>query len=261
MLITTGSKLFHLVFFLLFFFISQSLVIAQPCSCSEGTQVKYDWEGSTLEFVLEGTDNHGITLSNVILDADDEPYSVDWSSQDFWVDAVCVKCSNEKQTTDFVPDAGSGTINSFIEVGESGYHSINTIVFCATDVPLPVELSSFTVNAKENVAELNWETATEVDNYGFEIQRSIKNSKWEKVGFVNGNGNSNSPKYYDFIDSSIPETGEYFYRLKQIDIDGQFEYSDVVNVFVEVKKMEYRLNQNYPNPFNPSTNISYELFE
>jgi len=126
---------------------------------------------------------------------------------------------------------------------------------------LPVELTSFSVNFSGDNVVLRWSTETEVNNYGFEIERgSSLNSRisdWEKVGFVQGHGNSNSPKEYFFTD--IPNGGTKFqYRLKQIDNDGKFKYSSVVSVEIKVLN-EYTLNQNYPNPFNPSTVISYSI--
>jgi len=130
--------------------------------------------------------------------------------------------------------------------------------------PLPVELTSFTANVNNGKVKLSWETATEVNNYGFEIQklevRSQKSEEvvWEKVGFVEGSGNSNSPKEYSFLDEAVPN-GKYSYRLKQIDFDGQFEYLDVVEVEVNVLPAEFSLSQNYPNPFNPSTSIEYTV--
>ncbi|MBK7105505.1 MAG: T9SS type A sorting domain-containing protein [Ignavibacteriae bacterium] len=129
--------------------------------------------------------------------------------------------------------------------------------------PLPVELTSFTLNLSENKIELNWETATEVNNYGFEIERLktnliIKNSEWEKIGFVEGHGNSNSPKYYSFKDNLLETSGKYSYRLKQIDIDGTFEYSDVVETNIGAPQ-NFELRQNYPNPFNPVTSITYSI--
>lgn len=126
---------------------------------------------------------------------------------------------------------------------------------------LPVELTSFSVNFSGDNVVLHWSTKTEVNNYGFEIERgSYLNSHisdWEKVGFVQGHGNSNSPKEYFFTDS--PNGGTKFqYRLKQIDSDGKYAYSGVVNIEIRVTD-KYILNQNYPNPFNPSTVVTYSV--
>jgi Secretion system C-terminal sorting domain len=123
--------------------------------------------------------------------------------------------------------------------------------------PLPVEMTSFSVVLSNKLAQLNWETATEVNNYGFEIQRLAEDSDWSKVGFVQGHGNSNSPKYYSFTDAAI-HNGDYSYRLKQIDIDGQYEYSDVVEIKLSAPE-DFVLNKNYPNPFNPTTMITYSI--
>ncbi len=130
---------------------------------------------------------------------------------------------------------------------------------------LPVELSSFSAATNGSTVKLSWKTATEVNNYGFEVERKIlkqvqnDNAVWEKLGFVNGNGNSNSSKNYSFVDNKV-STGKYYYRLKQIDNDGQFEYSKNVEVSF-MKPNEFELSQNYPNPFNPSTTIRFNLPE
>lgn len=127
---------------------------------------------------------------------------------------------------------------------------------------LPVELTSFTAILHKNAVELNWTTATEVNNYGFEIERKFNSRQsvvysWNKIGFVNGSGNSNSPKEYSFTDNT-PTSGKYIYRLKQIDNDGKYEYSKEVEVDLGMPK-EFSLSQNYPNPFNPETVISYQI--
>jgi len=132
-----------------------------------------------------------------------------------------------------------------------------TSVLAGTE-PLPVELSAFNAVALEDKVILNWRTETEVSNYGFDIERLVENSEWETLGFVEGHGNSNSPKDYSFIDHNIYMSGQYNYRLKQIDNDGQFEYSNIISINVGVPANFY-LSQNYPNPFNPSTNIDYSI--
>jgi hypothetical protein len=129
--------------------------------------------------------------------------------------------------------------------------------------PLPVELSSFSANVLENSVKLNWRTETEVSNYGFEILRQAQDDNWQVLGFVKGHGNSNSPKDYFFIDdlTLTPNlTHTLYYRLKQIDTDGKFEYSKVVEVDLG-SPAKFGLSQNYPNPFNPVTTIKYVVPE
>ncbi|MBZ0180156.1 MAG: T9SS type A sorting domain-containing protein [Melioribacteraceae bacterium] len=129
--------------------------------------------------------------------------------------------------------------------------------------PLPVELTSFTANVFDGKVNLRWATATEVDNYGFEIQRSAfsnqRAANWENIGFVEGHGNSNSPKNYEFTDSELPNCDAVSYRLKQIDIDGAYEYSNEIEVPLENIPAKFELSQNYPNPFNPVTKIQFAL--
>lgn len=139
--------------------------------------------------------------------------------------------------------------------------------------PLPVELIYFSADLIGSEVHLNWSTATEVNNYGFEVQRYAGDNNWEVLGFVQGHGSSNSYKNYEFIDDlsflsdySRPDSLEY--RLKQIDIDGKFEYyrstaivqlRNITAVDDEIFPVKYELSQNYPNPFNPSTTISFNV--
>ena len=124
-------------------------------------------------------------------------------------------------------------------------------------IPLPVELSSFTAKVFNNSVQLNWITQTEIKNFGFDIECSDNKSFWSKIGFVHGNGNSNSPIKYSFIDDK-PVGQKLNYRLKQIDNDGAFEYSMIISVNLGIPD-KYTLFQNYPNPFNPTTTIKYQL--
>jgi len=126
------------------------------------------------------------------------------------------------------------------------------------NAPLPVDLSSFTANYKNSEIMLNWETKTEVNNYGFNVEKRVGDGEWDSIAFIEGHGNSNSPKQYNYSDKDLFTGGSNLqYRLKQMDNDGTFEYSDVVEV--EVVPNNYELSQNYPNPFNPSTTIRFSL--
>ncbi len=128
--------------------------------------------------------------------------------------------------------------------------------------PLPVQMSVFKAEVKGLSTILLWETATEMMNYGFEIERrsgETEADSWETIGFVSGFGNSNAPKYYSYTDQTVSK-GKYYYRLKQLDTDGKHEYSEVIQVNIGFPA-SFVLNQNYPNPFNPSTVISFGLPE
>lgn len=135
------------------------------------------------------------------------------------------------------------------------------------DRTLPVELVYFFAEVYADSVLLKFGTATEVSNYGFEIQRAHDNLNFEVIGFVEGNGNSNSPKHYTYADSLIEMTGIVNYRLKQIDFDGTSAYSDTVivnfttSITLESSNIpsQFSISNNYPNPFNPATKINFEL--
>jgi hypothetical protein len=122
---------------------------------------------------------------------------------------------------------------------------------------VPVELTSFTASVIGSDVKLLWETASELNNSGFSIERKYSNTEFMEVGFVPGFGTTSEPKSYSFTDNSL-RSGIYSYRLKQIDFDGTFTYSDEVDVEV-IAPASFSLDQNYPNPFNPSTRISFSL--
>lgn len=122
---------------------------------------------------------------------------------------------------------------------------------------IPVELTSFVATGTKNGMQLKWETATETNNLGFDIERSTDNSVFNKIGFVSGNGTTTQRSSYTFIDQNSV-SGKQFYRLKQMDFNGKFEYSKVIEANLSIPK-EFSLSQNYPNPFNPSTVLNFSL--
>ena len=129
---------------------------------------------------------------------------------------------------------------------------------------IPVELTSFTAKVNERNVMLSWVTATELNNHGFEIERSLKSESgkdvWGTIGFVKGNGNTTEMHSYSFSDENIVKPGHYSYRLKQVDFDGKYAYSEVAEIDIK-KPITYYLSQNYPNPFNPSTTIEFSTPE
>jgi hypothetical protein len=123
---------------------------------------------------------------------------------------------------------------------------------------IPVELVSFTAAAALNIVTLSWVTATELNNLGFEIERSLDKTAWRIIGYIEGSGTTSEPQYYSYSDKLEGfEASKLYYRLKQVDFNGNFEYSDIIEVVVTPS--EFSLSQNYPNPFNPATTIAYNI--
>ena len=225
--------------------------------------------------------------SNVLVNSQPVAYSVS-ENVGFWI------LSNYDQTQATIV---SGDEDDTVIVDPGGvtghfvlYYQDNRTLFCAkhvyVDAPLPVELSAFTssVNARDIV--LNWTTSYELNNSGFEIERAVDNGQliidngqliidneqliidngqliidsWDKAGFVEGNGTTNEPKQYTFTDKNLP-TGNYKYRLRQIDFNGNFEYFELDGAVSIGIPEKFSLSQNYPNPFNPVTNLEFGISE
>jgi hypothetical protein len=123
--------------------------------------------------------------------------------------------------------------------------------------PLPVELSSFTAVVNKRDINLAWKTETEINTALFILERKDEDDEWKTISELKAAGNSNSTKEYSFIDRKL-NSGSYSYRLKMIDTDGSYKYSNSVESVIDLP-MYYDLSQNYPNPFNPVTTINYQL--
>jgi len=126
------------------------------------------------------------------------------------------------------------------------------------DPIIPVELISFTVESAIGKVQLLWTTATEMNNLGFEIERCAQSQEWVTIGFVEGRGTTTEVQTYKFIDELFGVNSEkVFYRLKQIDFNGRYNYSSEIEV--NTVPVNFVLLQNFPNPFNPTTKIRYSL--
>jgi photosystem II stability/assembly factor-like uncharacterized protein len=136
-------------------------------------------------------------------------------------------------------------------VGELG------LVLKYFDENVPVELISFEGKNKNNKIILTWVTASELNNQGFEVLKSNDKQSWETIAFVEGNGTTTSIQNYTYTDE-IAKSGVYYYQLKQIDYDGRFNFSQIIEVRI-THPFTFKLYQNYPNPFNPTTTIKYDL--
>jgi hypothetical protein len=134
------------------------------------------------------------------------------------------------------------------------------------DVPLPIQLAFLhAANASGGRVRLDWQTMSELNNFGFNIEKSQDGTNFTRIvnGFVRGNGTTNTPFDYSFTDNNA-QPGTWYYRLNQIDLDGSNHHSDAVKVDVlsggsESAPTSFSLGQNYPNPFNPETRIGYRV--
>jgi hypothetical protein len=164
-------------------------------------------------------------------------------------------------------NVSTGAINFYNTDDDGIWNGINTInpnggttaiSFTTNEIPLPVTMKSFSSRAVKNTVYLNWVTSMEINNSGFDVERSADNNTWSKIGFVQGNNTSNQEHSYSFTDNYL-STGIYYYRLKQIDYNGNFQMHKLMNTVAIGKPSDFSLAQNYPNPSNPGSNINFSL--
>ena len=183
-----------------------------------------------------------------------------------YADSLIVKLSTDGGVTfpyEIFRKGGSGlatapsTTSSFVPTSNQW----QTFAYPLTDINVPVELTSFEAAVVAKNVELTWTTATEINNMGFEIEKSFDGNNFVKIGFVDGRGTSSEAHNYLFTDKlDFQQKTKLSYRLRQVDFDGAAKYSSIVNVFYDVPD-NFTLNQNYPNPFNPTTTINYSIAE
>ncbi len=221
------------------------------------------YEGRRTDFMLSLTSDEVILASGADVDYTD---GIDYETV---IDGVEYDGkSTSKKTLDPRIDAGHFCCavkyqGKSMERIAPGYDTNNSSVdFRLIDYPtpgmtMPVELASFTARPGADGVTLSWVTASETNNLGFEVQRSSDNQNFKTLAFIKGHGTSTESHAYSFTDKAV-SAGKYYYRLKQVDVDGSFEMSKVLTVSVGVP-LRYALYQNYPNPFNPSTTIAFDL--
>ncbi len=157
--------------------------------------------------------------------------------------------------------AGSGYLMMYDFLDGAYFGSTKNIWITSNRGNTPVELSLFSALPFGNKVVLQWTTETETNNMGFEIERKYKYGDWKKIAFSKGSGTSTRKIFYGYDDYEPKAPAILYYRLKQIDYNGEFEYSNEVEVLLGEVPENYAIQQNYPNPFNPSTKVTFSLPE
>jgi photosystem II stability/assembly factor-like uncharacterized protein len=216
------------------------------------------WNGIIMQ-TSDGGTNWSIYSSNLYGETFDDVFFVD--SNNGWIAGggfyKILKTTDGGENWYLVNlPVSSGLASIFFTDENTGWATgANGTILHTINGSVPVELISFAATTNGNEVILNWSTATELNNQGFEIQRSIEGVEFFTVGFVNGYGTTSEKHNYTYADKNLVN-GEYYYRLKQVDYNGSYEYSDVVEVEWRAFN-SYLLEQNYPNPFNPTTTIGF----
>ena len=243
-----------------------SRVLASPVISNTMFVVKSGFSAGNKVYI---STNQGVTWTNISGNLPDIPHNdifVDpmyanhyYVANDFGVYRTTDGGTNwqrEGNGMPFVPAMDFSYSNSggkrYLRVATHGRSAFETDL----DNIVPVELTNFTAQVINGNVELKWTTATELNNSGFDVERSINDGAFESISFIPGAGTTTETQQYFYTDENI--YGFLKYRLKQIDFDGHFEYSQIISVN-SLANLSFELHQNYPNPFNPITNISYIL--
>jgi hypothetical protein len=210
------------------------------------------WQGNTTQTVTWNVANTSVapvnvTQVNILLSTD--------GGLNF-TDVLVSNTANDGTEDVFLPNIPTTSARIKVEAVGNVFFDLSNINFTIEDF-VPVELTAFFALNTDKGILLKWTTATESNNSGFSVERSINKVDFNEVTFVNGKGTTSEVSDYEYVDV-ISSPGKYYYRLKQIDFDGSFNYSNVVETEIEGPQV-FVLSQNYPNPFNPSTMIKFSL--
>lgn len=254
--------LFLLILFIMFSFITMESMACDPCTGICGNRVaKLEYDEDTQQFLdAEDVENiGGVSITCITFNDDDppEPIKVTWQATIYFICGINVKTECGEYPIEFECHKTSGTICS--PDGKGILH----IDFCG-DGLIAVELNSFTAQTDGTIVTLTWTTATETENLGFHIYRSIaKESDYVQITgeMILGAGSSDEAQNYTYTDCDIKSGNTYYYKLADVDFNGNINFHVPISITIEAVPTKYSLAQSYPNPFNPETAINYTLKE
>lgn len=211
------------------------------------------WQGNSVQTVNWDVANTSVSPVNTtevnILLSTDGGYT--------WPITLASNTANDGAEQVSIPNEPTTQARIKVEAVGNVFFDLSNVNFTIEDNPVPVELTMFTAFQTNDGIMLRWTTATEINNAGFSVERSSNNISYYEIKFVEGIGTTTEVHDYSVVDKNT-SSGIYFYRLKQVDYDGTFNYSNTVEIAVNVPEV-FELSQNYPNPFNPSTKIKFSL--